>query len=232
MNEGAPQNVDKPTDHKILSIFDLVIMILSIYVLLALLVDSFFSLSAEISRLLGFIDYFICIVFIIDFIRNLIIAPSMLGYLKWGWIDIISSIPTFGFLRFARLFRILRILRILRAFRSLKFIITHVFRTRAHATFTSVSLIAFLMIIFCSISILQVEHQADSNIKTAEDALWFSFVTVTTVGYGDKFPVTTEGRIIAAFLMISGVGLFGTFTGYVASWFAGNQGKENSSGPR
>lgn len=74
------------------------------------------------------------------------------------------------------------------------------------------------MIIFSSIAILQVETKEASNIKTAEDALWWSYVTITTVGYGDKFPVTTEGRIIAMLLMTVGVGLFGTFTGYVASW--------------
>jgi voltage-gated potassium channel len=75
------------------------------------------------------------------------------------------------------------------------------------------------MIIFGSIAILQVEHDPNSNIKTAEDAIWWAFVTITTVGYGDKYPVTTEGRIIAGFLMITGVGLFGTFTGFIASWF-------------
>ena len=46
-------------------------------------------------------------------------------------------------------------------------------------------------------------------------------MTITTVGYGDNFPVTTEGRVIAAILMTAGVGLFGTFTAYVASWFNG-----------
>ena len=59
----------------------------------------------------------------------------------------------------------------------------------------------------------------NSNIKTAEDAIWWAWVTITTVGYGDKYPVTTEGRIIASFLMTAGVGLFGTFTGFIASWF-------------
>jgi voltage-gated potassium channel len=87
--------------------------------------------------------------------------------------------------------------------------------------------IAILMIIFSSIAILQVETDPNSNIKNAEDAIWWSFVTITTVGYGDKFPVTTEGRIIAAFLMTVGVGLFGTFTGFVASWFMGTNNKEN-----
>lgn len=84
------------------------------------------------------------------------------------------------------------------------------------------------MIIFGSISLLQVEHDANSNIKTAEDAIWWAFVTITTVGYGDKYPVTTEGRIIAAFLMVTGVGLFGTFTGYMTSWFVGSQKKESN----
>ena len=51
------------------------------------------------------------------------------------------------------------------------------------------------------------------------EAFFFSAQTITTVGYGDKFPVTTEGRIIAAILMTAGVGLFGTFTAYIASWF-------------
>jgi voltage-gated potassium channel len=214
-------------ENKTLSFFDLVIMMLSVYVLAALLIDSFFSLSPELSRLLSLIDNLICLVFIFDFVRNFINAPSKLKYLEWGWIDLISSLPTFDFLRYGRLIRIFRILRVLRAFRSLKFILSHIFRARTQATFASVAAIAFLMIIFGSISILQVEHEANSNISTAEDALWFSFVTITTVGYGDRYPVTTEGRIIAAFLMITGVGLFGTFTGYVTSWFMGNQNNEN-----
>jgi len=79
------------------------------------------------------------------------------------------------------------------------------------------------MMIFGSISILQFETAPESNIKTAEDAIWWAFVTITTVGYGDRYPVTTEGRIIAAFLMITGVALFGTFTGFIAAWFMGDK---------
>ena len=82
------------------------------------------------------------------------------------------------------------------------------------------------MIIFCSIAILQVEDDPNSNIKTAEDAIWWAYVTITTVGYGDKFPVTTEGRVIAELLMTVGVGLFGTFTAYLASWFVRETKKE------
>ena len=61
----------------------------------------------------------------------------------------------------------------------------------------------------------------NSNIKTAEDAIWWAYVTITTVGYGYKFPITTEGRVIVALLMTVGMALFGTFTAYLASWFVG-----------
>jgi voltage-gated potassium channel len=202
-----------------ITFLDLVIVILSLYVLFALIIDTYFRLPTELSKLLLFIDNIICIVFLFEFSYRFIKAPSKLMFLKWGWIDLVSSIPAFEFLRYGRLIRLFRILRILRAFRSLKHLSRHIFKNKVKGTFASVSLIAFLMIIFGSIAILQVEHDPNSNIKSAEDAIWWAFVTITTVGYGDKFPVTTEGRIIAGFLMITGVGLFGTFTGFIASWF-------------
>ena len=209
-----------------ITILDLVILILSVYVLLALIIDTFVKFSPEISKLLQIIDDFICVIFILDFIIRFIKAPSKLNFLKWGWIDLISSIPTFGYLRYGRMIRVFRILRVLRAFRSVRHIIKHVYKNRVQGAFTTVTLIAVIMVIFSSISILQVETLPECNIKTAEDALWWAFVTVTTVGYGDKFPITSEGRMIAAFLMITGVGLFGTFTGFITSWFMGEKKNE------
>lgn len=92
---------------------------------------------------------------------------------------------------------------------------------------TAVAVITILIIIFSSISILTVETAPESNIKTAEDAIWWTIVTITTVGYGDKFPVTTEGRLIGVLVMVAGVGLFGTYTGYIASLFVCEQKKED-----
>jgi len=202
-----------------LRFFDIVIVVLSIYVLIALIIDSFFKLAPEVSKLLYVIDDLICALFLYDFFYRFIKAPSKLKFMKWGWIDLISSIPTFEYLRYGRLIRLIRLFRILRAFRSVKYLTSHIFKTRTRGTFSTVSLISFLMLIFSSISILQVETVPESNIKTAGDAIWWSFVTITTVGYGDKFPVTGEGRVIAAFLMVTGVTLFGTFTGFIAAWF-------------
>lgn len=164
--------------------------------------------------------------FLGDFVYRLYKAPSKMQFMKWGWIDLVSSIPTFDYFRAGRALRLIRLLRVLRAFRSTKVLLNHVFRKKTHGAMTSALIIAILMIIFSSIAILQVETDTSSNIKTAEDALWWAYVTITTVGYGDKFPVTTEGRLIAISLMTVGVGLFGTFTGFVASWFVAEKKNE------
>lgn len=85
----------------------------------------------------------------------------------------------------------------------------------------SVIFSAILLVGFASASILVFERQPESNIKTAEDALWWSITTITTVGYGDRYPVTTEGRVIGAILMIAGVSMFGCLSGMAASFFLG-----------
>jgi len=102
-----------------------------------------------------------------------------------------------------------------------------IFEHRFKATFSLVSAISFVLVTFGAIGILLLEQaQVGSNINNGVDALWWSFVTITTVGYGDYYPVTTGGRIIAALLMTAGVGLFGTFTGFISSWFV-DGGKES-----
>lgn len=202
-----------------LSFLNLLIIFLSLYVLIALIISTLFKLNPEVTKLLNIIDDIICIFFLFEFIYRFIKAGNKLAFMKWGWIDLISSIPTFSYLRGGRALRLIRLLRILRAFRSTKHLMAHVFKNRVQGTFTSLGIIAVLMLIFSSLAILQVEDSPNSNIKTAEDAIWWSYTTITTVGYGDKYPVTTEGRIIAGLLMTVGVGLFGTFTGLLASWF-------------
>ncbi|MBC7382871.1 MAG: potassium channel family protein [Bacteroidia bacterium] len=209
-----------------ISFIKLLIIILSVYVLIALLIDTFFKLPFEVLNHLNVIDNVICVIFLMDFSVNFCNAENKFSFMKWGWIDLISSIPTLDFMRAGRLLRLIRLIRILRAFRSTKHIVKYIFREKIQGTFTSISIVAILMVIFSSIAILQVEDDPNSNIKTAGDALWWAYVTITTVGYGDKFPVTTFGRIIAAALITVGVGLFGTFTGFLASWFVESKSVE------
>jgi voltage-gated potassium channel len=204
---------------KEIKLFNILILILSVYVLISLLVSVIFELSEELSILLGYIDNFICIVFLIDFWIRFKKADNKLEFMKWGWIDLIASIPFLDFARAGRVIRLIRLVRVFRALKSTKLIYEHIAQNKKQSVLTSVALISILMIIFSSIAILQFETDINSNIKTAEDAIWWSYVTITTVGYGDKFPITTEGRIIGAILMTTGVGIFGTFTALVSSWF-------------
>jgi voltage-gated potassium channel len=208
------------TKEEKLTFLNILIIILSFYVLGSLVVDTFFTLAPEISKVLNYVDNFICGIFLLDFIIRFKQAENKLLFMKWGWIDLIASIPTLDFMRAGRLLRLIRLIRLIRAFRSTRHIVQHVFKNKVQGTLTSVSIIAVLMLLFSSIAILQFEGaDPNSNIKTAGDAIWWSYVTITTVGYGDKYPVTTEGRIVAAILMTVGVGLFGTFTAYISSLF-------------
>lgn len=202
------------------TIFQIFMIVLSIYVLGALFVSSMFDLSKEMIGLLEQIDNIICMIFMGDFFYRFHRAPDKLKFLRWGWIDFISSIPMLDIFRGGNVFRIIRILRMLRAFRSVKILLQYLFKNRSHNTFVSVAAISCMIALGGSMAILNLEKDNPaSNIKTPSDALWWSVVTITTVGYGDRYPVTDNGRVVAALLMTAGVGLFGTFTGFVASMF-------------
>ena len=194
-------------------------LFLSIYVLLALLVQTIFQLPEHLSKMLDQIDFVVCLIFLADFFVRLWRAPSKPTFLKWGWIDFVSSIPMLDALRVGRIVRIVRLIRILRAFRSTKNLLRFLLLQRQGTSIVAVASVAFVLVIFASIAVLQFETLPESNIRSAGDACWWGFATITTVGYGDKFPITTEGRIVACVLMSVGVGLFGTLTGFVATLF-------------
>jgi len=180
-----------------------------------------------VSEILTSVDNIICLFFFTDFVIRFYQAENKLQFMKWGWIDLLSSVPMVEQLQFIRIIRIARILRAVQHIRSSKLVVKMIFEHRFKATFSLVSAISFVLVTFGAIGILLLEQaQIGSNINNGVDALWWSFVTITTVGYGDYYPVTTGGRIIAALLMTAGVGLFGTFTGFISSWFV-DGGKES-----
>jgi voltage-gated potassium channel len=191
---------------------------LSVVTLIFLAIDTLFQVTPETSQLFFIVDTLICLVFLGDVAYRGFVHPDRKRYWRWGWIDLLSSIPAVTFLRWGRAIRIIRIIRVIRAFRSVRAIFAHLFRDPAKGSIFSVALASFVLIVFGSIAILNIEAEiAESNIQTASDALWWSFVTVTTVGYGDTYPVSNPGRALAALLMATGVGLFGTLTAYFAN---------------
>lgn len=199
--------------------YQLFMLVLCVYVLLALAAQTLMPLPPDVVFILDAVDTAICAVFLADFLGNLILRKDRLAYLKWGWIDLISSIPALNILRWGRVARIIRIVRVLRAVRSTRMLASYVLGRRAESAVLTVILVALLLVAFSSVAVLQLERGGPGPIQTPEDALWWAFVTVTTVGYGDQYPVTTEGRLVAALLMTGGVALFSTCTGFVASWF-------------
>jgi voltage-gated potassium channel len=197
-------------------IFVLALSVLSI-VNIALAVA---PLSAAVHNVVLIVDGVLCLIFLADFILRLKRAPHKRTYLidERGWLDLLGSLPFPG-LRLARLFRMARVSGILRRYgpRSIWEMIAV---DRAGSALLGTLFLTIIVLEFGSIFVLAAEARADNaNILTASDALWWSYVTVTTVGYGDRFPVTTSGRLVGVAMLTIGVGLFGVLTGFLANAF-------------
>jgi voltage-gated potassium channel len=202
--------------------FQLALFVLSSLLLLGLGAEMLLPIPAELSRLIFYIDFAICVFLLIDFGARFAAAESKLSFMKWGWIDLIASIPVLESLRWGRLFRIIRVLRLVVAFRSVRRFLGALFGNRRQAGLATLLVFTVLVVAFASVGILLAESSPDSNIHTAEDALWWAMTTITTVGYGDLYPVTNAGRIVASVAMLSGIGVFGALSGVAASLFIGN----------
>jgi len=196
---------------------ELLVLVLSLYSLGALTAGLLLPLTAETRRLLSRVDDGVCVVFLLDFMVHLSLAPSRRAFWRLGWIDLLSSIPEISWLRWGRVFRVFRILRSLGSFTT---VYRHFAAERARGTFVLVGLMSLVAVLFATVAVFEAEGGVPgSNIHTAGDALWWAFATITTIGYGDRFPVTPAGRVVAVVLVVFGLSFFGTFTAYVASFF-------------
>jgi voltage-gated potassium channel len=207
------------TDTEKIGPFQVLLVALSLYVLAALFIEAVVPMSPSSRTILVYMDDAICLVFLYDVFYRFVRAKNKLRFWRWGWIDLISSTPAFPILRIGRAVRVVRVLKMMRGFRSLKTIGATLFARRAKGAVVTAIFLCTLLVVFSSITILHVETGPDANIHGPEDALWWSIVTITTVGYGDRFPVTTEGRVIGISLMLSGVGLLAVLSGAFAAWF-------------
>ena len=156
----------------------------------------------------------IWLLFGFDLIIRLFISDSILNFFKSNWIEIIAVTLPF--------FRVLRILRVLLAIRGIKIFVAD----RAKATGVYVALLAPLSWFIGAIVVLDVESQhPNSSINSIGEALWWSLTTITTVGYGDLYPVTLSGKIVAAVLMVTGISLFSAGAAMFSSWILGGNKK-------
>ena len=199
--------------------YELFIAALSILSILNIFLAIFIP-NPDVARVLMIMNGILSAIFLADFTMRLFTANSKSLYFfrEFGWADLLASLP-FQALKILRIFRLFRAYRLMRRF-GLKNMLRELADDRAGSALYVLLLMGMLVLEFGSMEILAVESRSSSaNIKNASDALWYTLVTISTVGYGDRYPVTNPGRFIGALIIVVGVGIFGTFTGYLANLF-------------
>jgi hypothetical protein len=200
--------------------YEIFIGMLSVLSIVNLVIMYFFLDDGALQGILRIMNSLLSGIFLIDFIYRFSTASSRRAYFlqQYGWADLLASIPLPQF-KVLRVFRLFRVYRLLREF-GMKNIARGLLKDRAGSALLMLLLAGILVLEFGSLAVLRIEQSASGgNIKTASDALWYVIVTISTVGYGDRFPITDAGRLIGALIIVVGVGIFGTFTGYLANLF-------------
>jgi len=187
-----------------------ILTLLAILFLIAFSYPAFVSkVSENAQQNIDIIQWISWSAFAIDVVYGLFKSDKRLQYLKLHPLEIASVLLPF-----------LRPLRLLRVISFGGLAIQKIAIGRQFTITIKVALTAFFIAYISAVQITIIERTANgSNIKSFEDGLWWAITTVTTVGYGDRFPTTNEGRLLAVLLMITGISLIGVITASVASWF-------------
>ena len=177
--------------------------------------------SDQVDAVVEIMNGILSAIFLADFSFRFVTAGEdrwQYFFRQYGWADLAASIPL-------PQFKILRLFRILRAYRlGRDYGVTNMLRDfwqqRAQSALLAVLLFIILLLQFGSMAMVWAEDGAEgANITTGGDAVWWAYVTITTVGYGDRFPVTPAGRFIGVMVLTGGVALFGVLTGFLANVF-------------
>ena len=195
--------------------WDWLVLVVAVVSLLLVLLETFLHVPPGVLSLLRTVDTLSCVIFLIDVFVRWKRERWSVNYWRWAWLDVIASIPfepAFRSLQAIRIYRFIRLIRVLKKLSTLTS------GTSLNEKLLALPGVAFVMVLFSTMLMVEVERSApDATIKTGGDALWWALTTVTTVGYGDTYPVTTEGRIIAAVMMLIGIALFGSMSAIVTS---------------
>ncbi len=216
---------------KKLTTYDLAIGMLALFSLILLVLIIFVPLQSSTEEVLNTLENLLCVVFLFDFFRSLFRAPKKWSYFLrgGGWLDLLGSLPfsKFTVFRVARLFRVVRVVRTLKG-NDFRRMLT---QRLAQSTLLFTFVFALLLIFLDGGFVLYVEKGAPyANITTYPTAVWWAFVTITTVGYGDYYPVTTLGRTGAIILMFFGLGIIGVLSSYLATTFMSLQSRSSERG--
>jgi voltage-gated potassium channel len=197
--------------------------ILALSVIPALLLDD--GSSQAIHLVATATNWIVWLAFCAEFVGLLILAPRRLRFVRESWFDllIIAISPPFAVVpelwQGLRAARALRLLRLLRAFAFLTIGLKTTRRLLRHRRFNYVLVVTSGVIVLGALGMYVIERNVNEAITSLGDAIWWAITTTTTVGYGDIYPQTAEGRLIAVVLMLTGIGVIGVFTATIASFF-------------
>jgi voltage-gated potassium channel len=182
--------------------------------------------SSELYTLATYYDWVFCLVFFIDFLIHLLTTKDKRGYLlrEGGLFDLLGSVPVIMEIRYLRFFRVFRLLRALKSYQEIRLFVLSNLQNAVYAT---IFIVISFIIVSTSFAVLYLEQET-GNIQTAQDTIWWAFITVTTVGYGDYYPVTSQGKFFASILIFNGFVAFGTIISYINTTLS-NLGKHHHS---
>lgn len=199
-------------------LFILLLSLVSIFNLIVAIVVGFIWPDANTLEVVGIIDTVLTVFFIFDFCYRIFTtsAKSTYFFKNWGWADLLACVPG---LRIFRLFRVVRAARLMRTF-GLKNMVKEIVDNRADSALYITLFGVIVLAETAAIMVLKLESaNPEANITSGGDAVWWVFVTITTVGYGDRFPTTLWGRTVGVLVMFSGIALIGVLTGFLANFF-------------
>jgi len=206
-------------------VFDLSIMILIVISIISFAIETIPDLSPEIKNILQTLEAVIVIIFTVEYLLRLFFAEKKLKYIFsfYGMIDIFAIIPFY--LSTGLDLRTLRIFRMLRLFRLLKIVRYSRAISRFSRAFSIAKeeivlfLIATIMMLFlAAVGIYYFENNAQPEVfKSIFHSLWWAVTTLTTVGYGDMYPITVGGKIFSFLILMIGLGIVAVPAGLMAS---------------
>lgn len=191
---------------------------------IASVVLALLDFAKGLTRVERIADWFIYGLFVIDYVVRLFLAESKKAFFKDNIIDLIAIIPFNSAFRALRLMRFVKLLRLIRLGATSARFMKRSGRFLDTNGFKYVLLICVMMILAAAVLMTYIEKMPFT------DALWWSFVTATTVGYGDLSPATGAGRIVASVLMLVGIGLIGSLTSTITSFFLHDNSNNLDSG--
>jgi voltage-gated potassium channel len=200
----------------------LFILLVAIVALADAVAYYFLPLPETVREVLFISDSACALILLVNFFTRWAQSPSKIGFLvPWGWLTLLGSLPGLPFLRILLVPQLVRTIWRLRR-TTPDDVRAQARRRLAESTLFVVGALIVVLVTSCSIAVVLVEADAPQrNIVTGGDAVWWAIVTVATVGYGDRYPVSSIGRIIGVVLMFGGVTVFSVLTSFIAATFVG-----------